>query len=157
MVYTPIDVKLTRYKYQSPIWVLEDGANALVYNFSPKPTKIDKQESVEWRIRHSGKSLEPKARWRKRQSIKYSLSGAMSHTKWKKTDDVGSPGFEDVLLYRGNTSYAYKFESDMTAPGKIEVVVVEKATFTEDTKRTLTEQEPWIRYKIDLTRIQYSG
>lgn len=155
MTYNPISVKLTRYKYQSPIWVVETGANALVYIFDPKPSKIDKQEAVEWRIRHSGKSREPKARWRRRQTIKYILSGGMAHAEWKKTDDPGNPGFEDVLLYRGNTAYAYKFECDLVPPGKTIIVVVEKAVFSQDTTKTLDTGEPWFSYKVDLNKIQH--
>jgi len=93
------------------------------FEFSRNPDRIEFTHEPEWRIRHSGTSFYPRARYRRRQTLRVTLSGLLPWSDINSLDTLIEPNEETRVVVKNCDVID---ENEIWAMTKLSYTVTEK-------------------------------
>jgi hypothetical protein len=113
-------------------WMLPIELQAGSATLSVPPYRIAYTEALEWRIRHSGRRLYPRSRFRRRQTETMELTGKMDvHTLQQLREELYSAGPDPNGTDRGQYEIRWRFKS-MLSPNAEDICAVTDFTFNHE-------------------------
>lgn len=158
MTTSTFPLKLVEYPYNGSAFI---SGGTLV--FDPAPQSIEKNAKVEWLARQTGLySIYPRAKYRYRRTIEFSLKGgcttdkrkeiefySMRYSKFKMDSTWGRMSSPEYYSDRNTNPSGHPWNPDN--PGQVLYVMFTECNFT------LEEGKDWASYTIKLTVVNLEG